>query len=51
MQRTRYGGGDLLDALAATRQLLVATLLNTLAMGAYLWRPLQALSVGVRHTE
>jgi len=51
MQKTMYGVGDLLDALAAARQLLVATLLDTLAMRAYLWRPLQALSVGVRHTE
>ena len=51
MSATMYGVGDLLDALAAARQLLVATLLDTFAMGAYLWRPLQALSVGMRHTE
>jgi hypothetical protein len=40
---------DLLNALAAARQLLVATFLDTFAVGAYLWRPLQGLSVGVRH--
>lgn len=51
MRTVRYGVRNLLDALAAARQLLVATFLDTFAMGAYLWRPLQALGVGMRHTE
>ena len=50
---TRHGSieweGDLLNALAAARQLLVATFLDTFTVGAYLWRPLQGLSVGMRH--
>jgi hypothetical protein len=47
--RRSHGVEDLLDTLAAAGQLLVAAFLDIFAVGAYLWRPLQGLTIGVRH--